>query len=436
MVRRGITASGLRAGGSIALRATGDVDIGARLVAKSGNEALSPGTITVEAEGAVRVVSPLGRISAKGRGMTAGGEVALRGGAGVDVGGRGIDASGASGGSIELSSLSGGVSVAAGLDARGRDGQGGVIAISAGTDPLSPGDVSIKEAVSATGASDGGVVTISAPDGNVSVRNIRADGRGGVGGTVTVTAGAAVVIERGVRVSGFGEGGSIAVSGESVVFPHGKLSVKGQEGAGGTVSVIAGSSLALTSHTIEAEGGLLGGYIAVAAPSIQIADSSELEASGREFGGTVEVVAASDITYDGDLDISGRQAGGFAFIVGGTVRVGPRARFVAEGDPGSEVRVTTTAGDLTLNGRFNARSGGIIEGQAFCNLTATGDFRAAPSPPGCIGLSAGPGWILDITGASLPARVAEAGPAANHQAPPAALNGVHDLPSHGPNLPL
>lgn len=187
----------------------------------------------------------------------------------------------------------------------------------------------------------GGNFEISSALGPVSVEtDIRARATSGTGGTFLVAA-PTILLKRDIAMEG-GTGGRVTVLGDDVTV-GGVLSVVGKSGPAGTI-VVGGAT------------------------RVQLVSSPR--AQGRTAGGTITVSGAT-VSVKGKPTVRGQR--------------GPAGAF----------RAAATDGPLVLDGTFDARTGGTIQGSATGDVTARGRFYAAPG--GCIGLDAG--GTLVTTGA-------------------------------------
>jgi len=161
--------------------------------------------------------------------------------------------------------------------------------------------------------------------------------------------------------------------------------------SGGTITLISTGGDVIVSDRLRAQAGDgtqpldgAGGHIhIVAAELVSIAADIQVNAfPGRTGapGGTLQVdagrVLATEVHFDADGDSPGPD---FA------------------GSPAAGFRLTSTLGEISLDGDFLARGGpSVIEVAAATDLVAAGSFQVAPD--GCIGLSAG--GTIDTSAAS------------------------------------
>jgi hypothetical protein len=227
------------------------------------------------------------------------------------------------------------------------------------------GGVTVNGLVEARGY-QGGTIELSSAAGDVAVHHkIRATRSG----SVTVHADGSATIDADVVTTG--GGGTIDVS-----TAHGDVTVDARlrGGAGtGTVVVDAGRDLLFLGEAKVASYANHGFIRLAAGGQATIGPSARLFARGGgaegAYGGTVRVAASR-------VDLRGR------------VRTDGKGSYARGGD----IRVEATDGDLTLEGVFRSRLGGIIEATAANDLTARGTFSCRPD--GCVAFSAG--GTLDV----------------------------------------
>ena len=365
----GVTVSGIDAksthdgnGGSILVSGTGgDVTVSDYLDAKGDTNG---GSIQVSSTGGDVTVSGINVNSGHGNGGTI--QVSGTGGVAVNYN---LDASGrTNGGSIQVSGT-GGVTVNYNLYASGYT-NGGSILVS------STGGVTVSH-LYASGGTNGGSIQVSSTGGDVTVRGIKVKSGHGNGGTIQVSGTGGVTVNHYLDASGDTNGGSIQVSGTGGVTVSGDINVGSNFGYGGTILVSSTGGVTV-NKSLEAKGGTNGGSIQVSSTGGDVTISGDLRARGSDgMGGMVNVAAM------GTLSIRSSAASW--------------SHIYAYGSTGGG-RIDLTGSAVTIGSRrlLDARGGsGVIEGQASGDLTAAGDFRAAPD--GCIGLSAG--GTRDTTGA-------------------------------------
>ena len=233
---------------------------------------------------------------------------------------------------------------------------------------------------------------------------------------------------------------SRSVGGRIDVDAAGTLAVNGRLRAQRHLVVLHGAAGVAIDRTVDVRAAGVdhrAGTIEISSSTGPVSVHAPLLASGAGFapGGTIEVTAAGDLTVDAPVStlavgeaagtITLTSTGGLVSVnenlraagtpafgggIGGVIRVEGESVQIASGvdvdavgeTAGGDIRLGAAAGGLDLGGRFLTTSlsgpGGIIEGTAAGDLTASGVFRCAGVPDGCIGLGAG--GTLDTTGAT------------------------------------
>jgi hypothetical protein len=209
------------------------------------------------------------------------------------------------------------------------------------------GDIAIEGPLNGFGKSSGGTIALQA-DGDVT---IDADVTVGRGGEIAIEAtNGDVTVNRKLR--GRGDNADIVVA------------------AGGTLRFFGRAAVRDYASLIDLSAGTL----------VQLPPGSLLDASGSP-GGSIRVTGAT-VDFQGRIRAKGKQEQGINGAAG-------------------EVRLTAVAGDLILAGDVYARGkpdGGIFEGHAAQDLTASGRIACSGTRNACIALSAG--GTLDTTGAT------------------------------------
>ncbi len=306
--------------GSIAVSATGDIDVKNRLKAKPG------GSVTVAAGGTLTTgVSAVIEVED-------GGSIALSGDLGVTIGGR-VFAGGEQSGSVQIDS-SGGV-VTLDQDVR-VDGPGqSSVTIAGATGVVVNGSINAKKGEPGSSvmlASSGGDVVL---DGKVSTA-------GTSGGTIVVQAPLGTVGPRGVDARGKIDGGIIDVSAATVAFES-NVAAKGNHGNGGLIQLL-GSTAVTLDHDLDAS-------------------------SGKGDGGQILVLgdaASGDLTLDGvGLKAGGRTAGGAVTISAPAGSVNARVKAVATTKTGSAGVILVNGVGLTVGPKsgFDVDSHGVGAGE-------------------------------------------------------------------------
>lgn len=245
----------------------------------------------------------------------------------------------------------------------------------------------------------GGAVTLDSP-----IRSLGADislhGDGGVSVTKPLyviplfvfdgtlefeSANGNVTITKPIRAS------EIAISAGADVVLDGAISASPPARSGGTITIASTGGDVLVTDRLRAQSG----------------DGTQ---PGDGAGGHIDIVAADLVSIVADVHVNAFP--GRAGAPGGTLEIDAAriviadARFDADGDtpgpdfpsaPAAGARLTSTSGEISLDGIFQARGGpSVIQADAATNLTATGIFQVAPD--GCVGLSAG--GTLNASGAT------------------------------------
>jgi hypothetical protein len=317
-INKKINVSGRLTPGSITIDADGDVQIDHQLVAR-GQGGSSPtatgGTVSVHADGTVSS-GKRGKIVVRGKKkVTQAGVADVSGDLGVNLKGR-IEARGLYGGSVAATSATGNVTIEEEVRAYGEFGSGGTVLLTA----------------------PAGTLTIGGKKGAVKVQG----GAPAGGGSATLSALGLVDAQKLINARGLttNPGGSIDVTGGTVLLRV--LRVRG--GSGGSIDVTSTVGPVEISSTIYADG-------------------------RTSDGGTVQVDAADGMTIDGNLYVNGFKTGGNGgearFTSGGPgdLNLGDNknSKFDATGVTGGVIEAETTGtGDLVVAGKFTAPTGGCI----------------------------------------------------------------------------
>jgi hypothetical protein len=367
LVDQRIDASAHDTAGSIHLTAGGNVSLLAPLRARTNPlKPLAPGgEITIDAGGTISAVLRA-RLRAQGTHATPGGSIHLTSGRGVQLAGR-VAADGSTGGTIDIYSAAGNISLEGPVFAGGMTGDGGgavIVAASGGVTTFAPIDTA--------GLGHGGHITILGALPVSANSTLRADSSKGQrdGGDVVLASNADIAVRGAVSATGMNGGGITVVSQAGTARVTAPIDAGGNGGIGGAVLMTGGQALAFDGTAI-ADGNAQGGSIIIAADSISASPRSALFARGRS-GGTID-------------------------IRGAMVTIPAGARMAVDGTaPAGTITLAATGGNLVLTGDFSARgrTGGRIEGTASGDLLASGAFAARGD--GCIGFSAGA--TVDISG--------------------------------------
>lgn len=205
-----------------------------------------------------------------------------------------IDNSGslaAGGGSIQLSvatlksAVRNVINLSGSATADSATGAGGSITLSGG----SGGGVFVTGTVSAKGATTGGSIAVS---GATLVNGGKLVASGASGGSISLT-GSNIGQYGTTDASGSaGSGGKVSVnSSGAYVETQGALTNASGTTAGGTVSIAAGNSIFTSGSTLATSSGGQGGTITLTAPNVTLAES-HYDASGATGGGTIQAGGA------------------------------------------------------------------------------------------------------------------------------------------------
>jgi hypothetical protein len=360
--------------GSLTVVAAGNIEAKSRLKARPG------GSVTLDAGGTIATRSTA-VIEVQD-----GGSADLGGDAGVTIGGKVF----AYGSTVQLTSSAGIVTL--GQDIRLDGGVPGSVTIAGAAGVLLTG--SIK----ATRAEPGNLVIIQSSAGDVTLNGkVRVSGPNA--GTIVVEApNGTVGGKRGLDAKGKTTGGSVSVSADTIHLVA-DVVTRGSQGDGGSITLEATTLVHLDGADLDATGKVNGGSVTVQADVASgdvFADGSDIKASGSAGNaGVVQVSApAGGVNLRAKIT-AGNGPGGKIFVDGQAVSIGPKALLDVDGGPGNEIRIAQTgAGLCALHGTFEARDGGTIEALAPAgSLTAVGRFRV--EVPGCIGVAAG--GVLDLS---------------------------------------
>jgi hypothetical protein len=400
-------------------------------MASDGELALSAGSIRVE--GSIENLRPSGPPSGGPR-------ITLDADDDIELTGR-IRLAGAQSGTL----LPGEVTLDAGDDLTVRG------ALTATTSPTTilyratSGDVSFRGKVNPS--RDGGAITFEsggATELDGSLRRLEdiavvAGGAVDLRGSVTprvslqVDAGGAVTLDTSIRSLGAdivlrGDAG-VTVTKSLYVIPlfifDGTLEFESANGSvtiskpirASEIAIAAGTDVVLDAAVSASPPARSGGTITIASTGGDVLVTDRLRAQsgdgtqpGDGAGGHIDIIAQDLVSIAADVQVNafpGRDGapGGTLEIDAGRIVVAD-ARFDADGDapgpnfpssPPAGFRLTSTAGEVSLDGIFQARGGpSVIEAVAAMNLTASGSFQVAPD--GCVGLSAG--GTLNVSGAT------------------------------------
>lgn len=260
-----INVSGNASGGDIVVEAGGSVEVTGRLEAGNIGSFSGGGGITIRAEGNIHTTGPL---IATGGTEFCGGSVDLEAQGSIDLDGN-VEVRGNDGGQVDISA---GQSIAVEqIDALGIGdaGEGGCIDLSAGTDL--------------------DIVTLLHADGTRGE-----DGFGGCGGFICLDA-------------AFGD---VTIGANAQVTANGGL----LDGGGGEVEILSRGNIRIDG-TLQARGprgeSCGGGLCASADADFVLGSQGTIDFSGGDAGGELDLAAGTDMTILGNIDVRGRNTGGF-----------------------------------------------------------------------------------------------------------------------------
>jgi hypothetical protein len=377
---------GLTVGSRSATLRAGSVTVGGAIDGVgNGPGAPRGGMVKIETSRDV-VVGQLGRIDVSGIGGA--GEIMITAGGAVSIAGR-VQADflnvNASGGLIVINAVgsinstdNAVISARGGIDSSG----GGEIDLIAGGTLTVQSDLDV-------GGFDGGIVNLEAGS-KITIEGVDASGLGdaGSGGCIDAVAGSGVEIQGELVANGVtgtfmtgGCGGFICLDagfGDLLIANNAVLAADGAspDGGGGQIGLLANGN-GIVRGAVSARGPIgetCGGDVcAEFGYDFTLLGSGSVDVSGGDSGGLLEVLTARNLTINGDMDASGRQAGSLAGDV--TLFAGLRGR-----------------GTLTITGNVDARSdprcsaengcglGGIIDLEG-CDVTLTNQGSLLASGP-------------------------------------------------------
>jgi hypothetical protein len=405
---------------TLRIAAGGILDVGA------GTMTLLAGTLTVDANGALRA---LGNATTSGGTLTATADI-------VTIAGT-VDASGApSGGSLTIianNTLTASGSISA--RALARTAIGGSVQLTAGSATLS-GPISVVGGFD----SDGGDVSMDITSGLTVTANV--DASGGDGGSVEIlvgtapaagnlSIGAAAILRADATTAG-GFGGSVEVTAHGDGTATGTLTINGLlsatgrlgstevgGGSGGCIDVEGSGDVRVegASARLTAEGGAPdgdGGEVGVTSDlgAVILGGHAQANVQGAESsGGAVTVDSTKDSTVSGTLDVTAGDGGGGEIAVtslSGSITVTTVGVINASSDDsgdGGAVCLEGRAGSVVVEGTLesdgsNAASGGSIDllGGASVRISSMAVVHASGGvgggQGGTVTLAADPGNVL------------------------------------------
>ncbi|WP_454654912.1 beta strand repeat-containing protein [Bosea beijingensis] len=305
------------------------IDVSGKVSAYGGRVEIKAATAQAAVRDAINVSGKVSASSISGRN----GSVVLGGGDGgtVRIAGR-VSASGRDGaGRVAISGRVVEVAKGASVKARSEQGQGGSLALK--------GDiVNNSGTVDASGASGGAIDVAGISIGSYGVWNLQ--GASGAGGAFTAR-GAQSYVETTsgmVLASGATGGGSIAIDAPNL-FSSGRQDASSSAGRGGKVT-LTGQRLALVAASIDASGATGGGAVRIggdyqgggtlahaATTTISPATTIRADATQAGNGGSVVVWSSAKTDFYGAISARGGQAGGN----GGLVEVSSKGDLVFGG---------------------------------------------------------------------------------------------------------
>jgi hypothetical protein len=311
LVKRRLDVSGRQSTGAIVLDAGGDVQLEHQLRARvrGGNATATGGSVSVEADGMLASIRRA-KVDVRGRrNHTAAGQVALSGQAGVSLLGR-LEGRGTPGGTVTVASSGGDVSISEEIRVQGQHASGGQATVDAAGDVVIGGRRGIIRANGGLG-----FITVKA-GGTATMRHLTANGSSPLAlpaGTIAVLAGTVNATGR-LRARSGPQGGLVVVESTFGDVTLREIEAEGRE-IGGTVRLTSAANLVIDE--ITADGPLVGGEIRLtAAGNAELGDgsSSDFDASG-DVGGVVEAAAGGDLILKGDYQAAvggciGLSAGG------------------------------------------------------------------------------------------------------------------------------
>ncbi len=339
-----LDASGNGPGGSVNIVGRSVDVLPATMVNASGD---TGGSIQMSADANGRIdVREGSQVVANGR-SGGGGMVDLRAGDIVIYGNSTLGADGETEGGILNIIGSGLVSMEGNASAVGRAGNGGRVAIS-GENVL----ISETGNIQANGMLSGGVVGVSAQDDLLVAGSVAAVADGGTGGTIGMNASNVVIAATGsVNASGSDGGGTVMVNASDQATVMGSVSATGGDGAGGNISFTATDLLVGPTGLIDA-GGNSGGTVSLDATDTTTVNG-QVQAIGSEgAGGTVSILG-DEVTLGATaiVDVGGAAGGGNAYIGGG---------YQGQGTSRNASNTTVAAGAQIRASSSNGNAGSVI----------------------------------------------------------------------------
>lgn len=212
--------------------------------------------------------------------------------------------------------------------------------------------------------SPGGAVNLSGSNGAQLVGRI--DARGRAGGSIVI----------------------VSTNGEVVLGDE--VRAQGETDAGGSIVVSSGTAVTMTTEAEAHANGKPAGSISITAAGSARLRRLRAPGVGTGNGGTITITSGGDATVR-SLNVEADEGNGGVVTVVSAGNINSQYTVRARSKKGVGGSISFSGFDLKLDGAraSGAVAGGTIVATAINNLTATNDYTATPSPPGCIALSAG-----------------------------------------------
>jgi hypothetical protein len=374
------------------------VELGRNAVldAAGGSFSLVAGALTadylavIKGEGGTVDVRVGGTVTSEGRidlsGSDGGGSLTLTAAGDIHLSSRSIDVSGsgpeAGGGSIELVSTAGSISLDQDLDASGGslDSGGDILVVAAR-------GLTVGRPIDATGGEyDGGTVELVAGDALLvgAMINVNSSTNGGYGGTV-ILIGGEIGVDDVVKADGssagesHGSGGDISLTAATAITIDDNVHADGAglEGDGGSVSLASGGTITV-SEPVDATGNgseASGGSVVLDAAG-DVSVLARVDVSGKTYGGGDISIQGADVLVDGDV-----LANGTTGAAGGWISVSAQGAL--------------TVDDLMeAKGGRDGSGGHIILSACALAVTASGVVRT-DAPDGTLNLTGASSLVLE-----------------------------------------
>jgi filamentous hemagglutinin family protein len=350
-------------GGNVTLTAFGDITTGS--ISSTSSAGGGNINLTTNNGGINTTAGDLNTSSVNGNG----GNITLNASGNITTASISSDTAGGDAGTISITSSNGTINTTAGsLNAQGTAGDGNTITLNASGD-ITTGGIS-------TSGFAGGDINITSNSGRVNATNLISSSSGSTstdanGGAIAINASGDITINN-IAAQGFNRGGNITLTSSSAsVITSGTLNTSSQSGAGGDITLQAGSNGDIVAATLDAKGATRGGNIRLVGDEIDYTSIVSTGALTFEPATPATPIRIGDTidTGAGVLDLTAEEIAslpnGFSSITIGSTNGSGNITIVNPVTFNDPTTIQTPGGAIALNNSITGQDNASI------TLTAT-----------------------------------------------------------------